>query len=276
MNGSMRKILRACVLAAAVLPAANGLAAPDDTEQQEKPAAQLQVGRVAPQNFEQWVFQNAQNEQTARTQLQSRLNLQLKKLARVYDLSDDQKRKLQLAADGDMARFFEEVDVVRQKFLGQLNDPNALGQIWPRIQPLQVKMATGLFGDHSLFAKVLSHTLSAEQDADRQADARERQRFRYRATVETAIAMLEDAVPLDEKQRAALTALILEKTEPPAVFGQYDYYYVMYSLASLPQNDVMALLDQRQQALIKPQIQQGRGMRQTLIQNGAIDAIHRR
>jgi hypothetical protein len=276
MNGFTRKLVRAWVLAAATLPAVNGWAAPDDTERQEKPAPQLQVGRVNPENFEQWVYQSARNEQTAKIQLQARLDLQLKKLARVYDLSDVQKRKLQLAADGDIERFFQEVDVVRQKFLSQLKDPNALGQIWPQIQPLQVKMATGLFGERSLFAKVLSHTLSEEQDAQRQADALVRQRFRYRASVEAAIAMLEDAVPLEDKQREKLIALIVDKTEPPAVFGQHDYYYVMYSLASLPQNDVMELLDERQKTLLRAQLQQGRGMRQMLIQNGAIEAPNRR
>ncbi len=276
MNALTRHIVRVCLLAAALLPAASSRAAPDDTEQPEKPAAQQQVGRVAPQNFEQWVFQSARNEQTARVQLQSRFSLQLKKLERVYDLSDAQKRKLQLAADGDMDRFFEEVDVVRQKFLSQLDDPNALGQIWPQIQPLQIKMATGLFGDRSLFAKVLSHTLSTEQDADRQAEMRVRRQFRYRACVEAAVVMLEDAVPLNEKQRQALIALILEKTEPPAAFGQYDYYYVMYSLASLRNQDVMDLLDQRQQTLMRAQLQNGRGMRQMLIQNGAIESSTRR
>ena len=52
------------------------------------------------------------------------------------------------------------------------NDPNA--NIWQEIQPLQVELNAGLFGDDSIYAKTIRRTLSPEQAARFESLARER------------------------------------------------------------------------------------------------------
>ena len=56
--------------------------------------------------------------------------------------------------------------------------------IWQEIQPLQIELNTGLFGDDSLYAKTIRRTLSPEQAVRFESRSRERKVFRFRATVE--------------------------------------------------------------------------------------------
>ncbi len=274
MTQTVRTLLLVSGIATLLAHAAVSWAAPDDLEGAPAPAQPQQPQMVFNQaNFDQWVFQNRQNATKARSQIEDRLKLQLTSAARRFGLSDSQQRKLQLAADGDIARFFDEIEIVRGKFGELANDPNALGPFWQQeIQPLQTKMTSGLFGAESLYSKVLKAILDSEQGADYQATLEERRRFRYRAAIEAAISMLEDGVPLEQRQRDALIKLLVERTQPPATFGQFDYYLVVYRLSTLPEKDLQALLDERQWELLQPQLQQGQAMKQMLVQGQVIDA----
>jgi hypothetical protein len=247
-------------------------AAPDDTERPAlvPPAGQMMA--IDPANFDQWVFQGARTAAAARAQIDSRFKLQLALVDRVYQLSDEQKAKLQLAAEGDTARFFDEVEVVRRKFLAAANDQNAIGQIWQHIQPLQMKLAAGLFNDQSLYAKVLAKTLDGEQSKQHREILEERRRYRYRATIEAAVATLDDGVAFNDKQRQTIIQMLVDKTNPPQSFGQQDYFLVLYRLSTLPQDDLSQVLDVRQRKLLAPQLEQGRSMKHNLIQNGIIAA----
>jgi len=276
MHGPLGKLLVACALAWPLAHASTARAAPDDGERPAVAAEnRLQIERLGvfnPQQFEQWVFQGAGNAQGARERFDRRVALKLAALGRKHSLTDEQRKKLKLAARGDIKRLFDEVEVLRQKFHAAKGDGNNIGVLWQQIQPIQQKLQHGVFNEQSLFSKVLNQTLDAEQTATQKAAQAERHRFRYRATVEAAITMMEDMVALNEIQREAMIKLLTEKTTPPELFGQYDYYYVMYRLSQLPAAELDAVLDERQTQLLAPHLQQMRGMRQMLIQNGALRA----
>jgi hypothetical protein len=260
-----------CLVAARTSPAA-----PDDVEAAAPAAAQANERVfIAEANFDQWVFQGRGDASVARERIESTLKLCVDEVHRVCDLSEVQKRKLMLAARGDIKRFFEEVEVVREKFRAVQNDGNAINAIWQDIQPLQQKLARGLFGETSLFTKTLRKTLSAEQVVKYKASMDERHRYRHRAMVEAALATLENSVPLRHEQHQALAGLIVEKSRLPQASGQYNHYVVMYQISKLPEKEVQSLLDDRQQKLLAQQLDQFRGMAQMLIQNGILpkDAV---
>jgi hypothetical protein len=188
----------------------------------------------------------------------------------VCDLSEDQTEKLKLAGKGDAKRFFAEVEVAREKFRAVQNDPNAFNGIWQDIQPLQQKLSHGLFGDSSFFAKTLTKTLTPEQADRHQANLDERRQFRYRVLVEVGITSLENSVPLRHNQHQALVKLLLEKTRPPQAFGRYDNYVIMHQLSTLPEQEVKAVLNERQWELLERQLAQFRGMFPVLRQNGIL------
>src|SRR6516225_3632447 len=56
--------------------------------------------------FDQWVFQQDRNVAGARRRLESQLTLRIDEVDRASQLTDAQKKKLQLAGKGDMKRFF--------------------------------------------------------------------------------------------------------------------------------------------------------------------------
>ena len=66
----------------------------------------------------------------------------------------------------------------------------------------------GLFGDASLFRKTLRHTIDEEQAARYAAVDQERRAYRHRASIELAVAMIEQALPLTDEQRRTFVDLV--------------------------------------------------------------------
>jgi len=267
----LRCQLRICMaMVVVLLGTLSAAAAPDDVE---PPAVQNQAVNhffMNDDNFEANVFQPSGNAKQARIQIETKLKLQLNELNRICELNDAQKQKLKLAASSDMKRFFDEVESVRKKFKAGKQDQNAWNEVWQEISPLQMKMATGLFGDTSFFCKTIRKTLSDEQYAKYNSMVTERRRFRYKSSIETVITSFEDSVALNHTQHDAIVKLLLDETQPPASFGQYDVHVVMYQLARIPEAKLKAVLDERQWNQAQIHFNQYRGMEQFLIQNGLI------
>ena len=245
-----------------------------DEDDDDPPAAEAQVNRgfvMQEANFDQWVFQGSVNAAAGKARMESSVKMKLAELRRVCDLTDAQSKKLSLAARGDMRQFFEDVEVVRKKFLKVRNDQNAFNQIWQEINPLQLRQAAGLFGDSSFFAKTVRNTLTREQHEKYQVVLDDRRRFRYQAAAELALHNMSNTVALRHDQHESIFKLIIEETQPPLTFGQYDQYFVFYSLAKLPTAKLKPLVDDRQWKLLQQQLQQGRGMEPTLMQQGMIE-----
>jgi hypothetical protein len=245
--------------------------AADDDEVVEGPVAANipQQLHFAEANFDQWMFQPLGNARQAQQKIETQVKLQLAELDRVGKLSEAQRQKLELAARGDVQRFLEEVEVLRRKFNGLKGDQNAANQMWQEIQPLQARHNRGLTGPGSLLVKVIPKTLTPEQARQYDVVAGERRRYRYQAGIAVALHTLEGGVALKHAQREAIRKLLLDMP-PPQAFGQYDHYLVMYRLASVPQDKLQPLLDARQWTALKRQLDQQRGMREFLIQQGLL------
>ncbi len=272
MNQMSRSLRCAFTLLVILFGSASAFAAPDDGEPPPVAAQANNDFNMDESNFDQWVFQGSGNAEAGRKRIDSQLKLKVDELARVCDLTAEQKKKLTLAARGDMKRFFDDVEAVRKKFLAVRKDQNAFQNIWQEISPLQQKQSAGLFGEASLFGKSLRKTLTDEQQAQYRVVVEERRKFRYRATIEASLITLSNTVVLRAEQHNALLKLLVEETQPPHIFGQYDNYFVLYRLANLPVKKIKPLLDDRQWKLMQPQLQQGRGLEMHLAQTGVIDA----
>ena len=266
---SLRLVLALSIF---LLGQARAFAAPDDVEPPAAADVQVNEGFMMQEaNFDQWVFQGSGNAAAGRARINSQLKLKLDELNRVCDLTEEQQKKLTLAARGDMKRFFDQVEEVRRKFLKVKNDPNGFNNVWQEISPLQQKLSAGLFGDSSLFAKTIRKTLTEEQQAKYQAVVEERRKFRYRAAIEVSLHTLSNTVALRHDQHEALLKLLVEETRPPLVFGQYDNHVVMYGMSTLSAAKLKPLFDDRQWKLMQQQFTQARGMESYLVQNGIIE-----
>jgi hypothetical protein len=257
----------AVILAAMGLPL--GRITADDDE--VVPAAEVAAGPQVRENFDgvfdQWLFNGVNNAATGRQKIEAQITLQIAELDRVCQLTEPQKQRLQLAARGDVQRFWEEVETLRLKFNAVKNDQEAVNNMWQEIQPLQQKQARGLTGPGSLLTKTVTTTLTTNQTEQYEALQAARRIFRYEASIAVALTTLEGSVPLTHQQRDALSKLLLEET-PPRRFGQYDNYLINYRLANIPASKLQPLFDKRQWEGLTQQFNQYRGMRDFLIQQG--------
>ena len=128
-----------------------------------------------------------------------------------------------------------------------------MNNIWQEMQPLQVELANGLFGDLSMFMKTVKNTLSEEQSQRHDELARRRAAARRRASIELFVVQLDKALGLSAAQRGRLSELLVAETPAQAKYGQADYWYFMYQMTRLPEAKITAILDEAQWRLLSRQ-----------------------
>jgi len=276
MRLTLLTTLLGCLLATA------GFAAEDDevVVGPITPNSQEQFQRFGMPNFDQMLYQNDGNPTLAEQRMRTRVELQLAELDRVCQLSEAQKKKLQLAVRGDIRRFLSEAAVLRNKFDKLMkdqkaNDPNAFNavwqQMWQDMQPLQLRMARGLTSaPTSLLMKVVPQTLTTEQQRQYQAVASERERFRYEASIAVSLHQLEEVVALTETQREELTKLLLALPAPRRT-GQYDIYVILIRLSAFPPEKLEPLFGADQWKSFSAHLAQYRNLRKSWVEAGILD-----
>ena len=218
--------------------------------------------------MDQWVFGRYGGSGGARNKLDSSLLLRISDLERTCGITELQKNKLRLAGRGDIKRFFDKVEELKRKFQHGQNNPNA--NIWQEIQPLQVELNTGLFGDDSLYAKTIRRTLNQEQAARFESVSHERASFRFRATVDWFVVHLDKGLGLTDLQRKRFVELLVNEARPPRRFGPGDYWYLLLQTARVPEAKLKPIFDAPQWRLLSRQFAQARAMEQWLKTNGVL------
>jgi hypothetical protein len=240
----------------------------DDPEDEPEIIVQPQPAfEMSDDNFDQWVFGGGRNAQTGRRRLESLLNLQVEDVDRTCGLTEDQKKKLTLAGRGDIRRFFVQVDEKRRKFQLVKRDQTKIGEVFQEIQPLQATLNSGLYNEQSFFSKAIRKTLTPEQSAKYEVALREKMLFKYKAKVDLAIATLDRSVGLRFEQRKQFAKLLMEETQPPKRFGQYDYYVILLQASNLPEAKIKPIFNEQQWRLLNRQFQNAKGL-ETFLKNG--------
>lgn len=238
-------------------PPAQPEPAAGEAEQEERLVAAedlvvVQAGYTEAQ-FDSWVFQQHRTQVAARQSMVAELAMQVNHIDQSCRLTSEQKQKLQLMGRGDIKRFYDRYETVREKFLRVKHDEEKFQEIWQDISPLQMSVRTGLFHDDSLLYRLLPNVLSEEQFARHELVTRERRSFRHEANLELVVSMLEQAAPLRAAQRRDLLTLLTKATKPPRRSGQYDYYAIMVQIGRLPQEKLRPLFTETQLKVFRPQ-----------------------
>lgn len=281
MNQQSRNTWRILALWMIVASLAMPAVAQDDEPEEDAPVNV--VDGVADANFDQWIFQEvvqlegnrlvrrSVNSIFARDKLEAQIKSMLNDLVKACNLTDDQRRKLSLAARGDVKQFFDQVDEARKKYVAMKNAPNRINEIWPEISPLQQQYQRGLFGETSLFGKTLRKTLTEPQQAKYQAALLERRRAGYRTVIEASLANLRNGVVLRREQREVLLNHLLAGTSPPLLFGRDDQNVVMLGLSRLPPEVLKEVLDKGQWKQLQPHLNRANEMEGYLAESGVIE-----
>lgn len=245
----------------------------EDDDDDEKPRQQQEQFEIDPSNFDQWVFGNVGNRDAGIQRMNSMLELRCDAVDRACSLSPEQKDKIQLAGRGDIQRYLNQVELVRDKFMAVRKDQNRFNQIWQDISPLQQRLNSGFFNDDTMLVKIIRGTLTPEQTVIYDQVELERRMNRFRAKVELVVASMETNVPMTDAQREKFIELIVSQSPPPRRFGQYDFYLVLYRAAQIPESKWTTILDKPQYDAFRGMLQQGRGMEAFLRQNGFLDEV---
>ena len=232
----------------------------------------MKVAQFNPEQVDQWIFSRWGGVRGAKTRLEANLELRIDDLERACEITQIQKKKLKLAGLGDIKRYYDRVEELKRKYATQPNPNNNLNNnnIWQEMQPLQIELNNGLFGDESIFAKTVKNTLGADQVRRHEDLMRRRVEERRRATIELFVVQIDKALGLSEPERGRLVELLFSETPAPKKYGQADYWYLMYQMTRLPESKVKAILDEPQWRLLNRQFTQARGMEPWLKSNGLI------
>ncbi len=261
----------------AVVAGGSSARAQDDGEEGEEapnpaPVVRMPAFVINDAQFDQWVYGNMglANAGAARGRLDSLLTLNVEDLERTCGLTPVQKKKLLLAGRGDIKRFFDRIEEMRERFTKGQNDQNQFARLWQEVQPLRNAYHAGFFGEESIYAKTLRATLTPEQVAKHEEVVRDRTLYRYWARVDLAMELLNNQVGFTDDQRRQLVKLLREETKPPRRLGEQDYYVVLYQLSRIPEGKIKPVFEDVQWRFLERQLEQGRGMEWFLRQNGFV------
>jgi hypothetical protein len=184
---------------------------------------------------------------TARRKLESRLKSRIDEIDRDCKLTDDQKRKLDVAGQGDLKHAFARFDELKAKFAAVADDPVEYQKFVAEVAKFRGTSTTlDCFGEGSLFSKIVAKTLTPQQIAMRQKALIEASNAQHLATIRWAVGSLDIWLKLGDAQHQKLERLLIARTRAPRKFGEYDYYGLMFQLSKLPETEVKLIFDEVQ------------------------------
>lgn len=221
--------------------------------------------------FDSIIFQQYGTAELARERLKTSIDLQIRRIEHSVPLSDLQEQKLQFAGQGDIQRFLNRVVAAQKKFQALDPEQEDFNEAYQIAAPLQMELATGLFGDESLFAKVVQTTLDKQQlEAHREQEAI-RTRRANEAYLRMYLSTLETALPLTARQREALVELAASRFGKMRPKGPFQLQVVAYRLFHIPEEKIAEILDLAQMTAFREIGKKAEGFEQILRQRGVLD-----
>jgi hypothetical protein len=209
-----------------------------------------------------------QNRATIRARLQTALKSRLQKLERLPNLTEAQKKKLELAGRSAINKHIDQLEDDLRK-LGQPDQERATRQKLLREFRERNRMSPDeIFGEGSFYAKVLKRTLTPDQIAWFDAADRVEAARRHESIIEWVLGTWDQSLKLRSNERERLGRFLREHTRPPRKTGEYDYYGILLQLARLPEGTLKSLFNDEQWSRLTPQIAAAKGLEDKLKEDG--------
>jgi|GEM_PF-733454 len=284
-DGALRGFCLGCWVVLGVLAASGSIATAraqgvDDGVEEEAglgaqgPSVVFNVPRfkIADATFDQRIFGNLRESKRGYGRLETLANLRIAEVDRAVHLSEAQKQKLQLAARGDIKRFFDLVEEKRKVFVEVRNDQQKFAAFYPQLTPLREKFQKGLVGADSLLDKSLRKTLDEQQLIALDTLNHQRKQLSQKAILGRVVVSLDNALGLRAEQRQQLRKLIVEETRPPRTSSPYDVPVILYQVAALSHDRLKPIFHESQWPQVLQQLDTGRKYEAVLRARGLIPA----
>lgn len=140
---------------------------PDDDEVVEEPQPPVLDGKfpVVVSNAYAWVFGRGYDADLARGQLETLLQQKIGTFDVICDLTDGQKRRLQLAGHGDVKRLIDRLEDIETRLPHVREERALLNPLLGELGAIKQTLKSDFSADGSLFNKVLRRTLTDTQNA---------------------------------------------------------------------------------------------------------------
>lgn len=240
--------------------------------------ASAQREHITMQVFEQWIFQNSGGNDAIDKVVSEKIELEISRIDLQLHLSDDQKARLSLAAQGDMHRFMRDVDVARAKFTAlhesDIADNQFTQKVWELTSPLQTRWQSEMYGPTSMLQRVLTTTLTEEQKAASAAAAELAKRQKTDTAIAVSIAGISRVIAMTADQREALLTYMKQTVQPFEDQTQYKAMVMDYYLATIPDDWMSEHLREEQTTALRKRVTRWGGverLKKMLVQRGLID-----
>jgi hypothetical protein len=232
---------------------------------EEFPPTPMMIDRA---NFDLRVFGQAFDVDAARKRFETVLQRRVESLANTEQLTEPQKKKLFVAGQGDIKRFFDSVQELRTKLPFFTNDRDSVLEFMREAKRLARTYRSDLFSRGSIFAKTLSRTLTDEQSTRLKKKVSERRQRQFRAALSWVAGTLELTLQMTANQRRRLEKVLIEETRAPETFGSYDYYGLIFQAAKIPEAKLKPIFDDDQWQALAQQFQKVKSMGKLLKDGG--------
>jgi hypothetical protein len=207
----------------------------------------------------------------------------LEQVERVCELSQGQRRKLEMAIEVDIRRGVAEIEEIRRGYAGVIiNMRTREGQQrWGRfqqdVQRCRRRLLT-LFEEGSLYAESLATVLDERQAAALAAETAARRSFRWKSLVTSVMLRLDDMLALTQDEHDAIERLLVER-EPPLRLDppngqrneQAEQMLVYSMLAEVNQKALRAVVGEERWKTVQTLANQGRSMRSWIEGQGLLE-----
>ena len=215
--------------------------------------AVVQQGAWTDDQFYGWVDQivsGINNRDTpVNGRLDERLTLKLEWIQASCGISEEQKKKLQIAGRRDIKRFLDEMRATKRQYRLVKGDPIQFAKLQKQLAEIQTSSAADMFGEASFLSKMLKRTLTDAQVAAYVRALEQSRAFEHRAAVEQAVQFCDLAIGLNDDQRRRLTELFVNETRQIKRKDSSELtlqFIMILHTAKLSRDKLKAIFDEQQ------------------------------
>ena len=229
------------------------------------------IGDRAAIQFEKMIFRQDGSAAIGDLWVKAEREQVINSLDRTVQLTDNQKRRFDLAGEIDRRRFLSQVKAVSQMIRGGLDFTE---EDQKAVRLLQAKATTGLLGPGSFFIKSIPTILANNQ----LALLNERKRSIHSGLIRNALRDFEARLTLSEQQRKSLTQIMLDEIpyDPASENGELlaarsERIMMMYRLSCFANEKIESLFDPVQWQKVRPMLEECYHYKEYLIERGLLD-----
>ena len=221
--------------------------------------------------FEKMIFSQDGSAQLGHQRIKADREQAINALDRAVQLTDLQKRKLDLAGQVDHQRFLDRFKAASQIFCAQGGWTKEDQKV---IRQLEAKATNGLIGPDSFFMKSIPVTLNNNQ----LALLNERKRSIHSSMIKKALRDFDARLTLSERQRESLTQIMLDQIpyDPTSENGELlvsrsEQMTMMYRLSCIANEKIEPLFAPIEWHKVQPMLEQCYHYKEYLIERRLLD-----